>query len=129
MPMDSKDKQQTTKNNRLIQAMRHALAGVWSVLRYERNMRIHLLLGVIAVILGIILKISELEWLWIILAIFFVMISEFANTVAEGLTDLIVKNHYDPIAKRIKDVSAGSVLIAAVFAVIIGGVIFLPKIF
>jgi undecaprenol kinase len=57
------------------------------------------------------------------------MISEFANTVAEALTDLIVKNNYDPIAKRIKDVSAGSVLMSAIFAVIVGALIFLPKIF
>lgn len=129
MRMDSKDKRQTTKNNRLIQAMRHASAGVWSVLRHERNMRIHLVLGIIAIFLGIWLKIRIQEWLWIILAIFFVMISEFANTVAEALTDLIVKNNYDPIAKRIKDVSAGSVLMSAVFAVIIGAFIFIPKIF
>ena len=129
MHMDSKDKHQTTKNNRLIQAMRHASVGVWSVLRHERNMRIHIFLVIIAVFLGILLQISILEWLWIILAIFFVMISEFANTVAEALTDLIVKNNYDPIAKRIKDVSAGSVLMSAIFAVIVGALIFLPKIF
>ena len=92
-------------------------------------MRIHIVLCIIAVFLGILLKISILEWLWIILAIFFVMISEFANTVAEALTDLIVKNNYDPIAKRIKDVSAGSVLMSAIFAVIVGALISLPKIF
>lgn len=128
MTMDSKDKQ-TTKNHRLVQAMRHAISGTLMVVLQERNMRYHILAAIFAVAMGIWLKISELEWLWIIFAIFSVVMSEFANTVAESLTDLIVKNHYDPLAKKIKDVSAGGVLLASLFAVVVAAIIFLPKLF
>lgn len=126
--MDSRDKQ-TTKNHRFTQAMHHALAGTWDIFSHERNLRFHSLAAVIAVIAGLWVKLDQYEWLWIIFAIFFVFLSEFANTVAETLTDLIVQGHYDPLAKRIKDVSAGSVLLSALFAVIVGAIIFIPKIF
>ncbi|KIS03475.1 Diacylglycerol kinase [Paucilactobacillus wasatchensis] len=126
--MDSHDKQ-TTKNRHFGQAMQHALSGVWNVFSRERNMRYHGTAAVIAVAAGFWLKISEQEWLWIIFAIFFVFLSEFANTVAESLTDLIVKGQYHPLAKRVKDVSAGSVLISALFAIIVGAIIFVPKLF
>ncbi|KRO10714.1 diacylglycerol kinase [Paucilactobacillus hokkaidonensis] len=126
--MDSHDKQ-TTKNHRFTQALYHAIHGTWDVFSRERNMRYHVTAAVVAVIAGFWFKISEQEWLWIIFAIFFVFLSEFANTVAESLTDLIVRGRYDPLAKRIKDVSAGSVLLSATFAVIVGAIIFIPKFF
>lgn len=120
---------QTTKNRHFVQAMKHAVVGIWTVIRDERNMRYHLLAAIIAVGAGWYFKISELEWLMIALAIFFVVVSEFANTIAESLTDLIVRNHYDPLAKKIKDVAAGSVLLAATFAVVVAIIIFVPKLF
>lgn len=120
---------QTTKNRHFVQAMKHAVVGIWTVIRDERNMRYHLLAAIVAVGSGWYFKISELEWLMIALAIFFVVVSEFANTIAESLTDLIVRNHYDPLAKKIKDVAAGSVLLAATFAVVVAIIIFVPKLF
>lgn len=126
--MGLKDKQ-TVKNTHLIQAMKHAMAGVWTVVRNERNMRYHLVASLFAIGFGWYFRISELEWLMIALAIFFVIASEFANTIAESLVDLIVQHHYDPLAKRVKDVAAGSVLLAALFAVVVAAIIFLPKFF
>ncbi|KRM12088.1 diacylglycerol kinase family protein [Paucilactobacillus suebicus] len=126
--MGLKDKQ-TVKNTHLIQAMKHAMAGVWTVVRNERNMRYHLVAALFAIGFGWYFRISELEWLMIALAIFFVIASEFANTIAESLVDLIVQHHYDPLAKRVKDVAAGSVLLAALFAVVVAAIIFLPKFF
>jgi undecaprenol kinase len=128
MIMGLNDKQ-TTKNRHFVQAMKHAVVGIWTVIRDERNMRYHLLAAIVAVGSGWYFKISELEWLMIALAIFFVVVSEFANTIAESLTDLIVRNHYDPLAKKIKDVAAGSVLLAATFAVVVAIIIFVPKLF
>lgn len=128
MTMGSNDKQ-VNKNHRLIQALKHAVQGSRSVVLQERNMRYHIGAAVIAIIAGFYFQIDEFEWLWIILAIFSVFLSEFANTVAESLTDLIVQKKYDPLAKRIKDVSAGGVLLSAIFAVIVGAIIFIPKLF
>lgn len=126
--MGSKDRQ-TGKNQRLLQAMRHAVAGVLTVVRDERNMRYHLVAAILAIGCGWLFHISELEWLMIALAIFFVIASEFANTIAESLADLIVRDRYDPLVKRVKDVAAGSVLLAAVFALVVAAIIFVPKIF
>lgn len=120
---------QTEKNRHFTQAFRHAIAGVWTVVADERNMRYHLVAAVVAVVAGWYYAISELEWLMVVLAIFFVVASEFANTIAESLADLIVGDRYDPLVKKVKDVAAGSVLLAATFAVVVAIIIFVPKIF
>ena len=104
--MDSRDKHQTEKNHHLIQAMRHAIDGIIQVLREERNMRYHLLAACLAIIMSALLQISAMEWLWILLAIFVVFTSEFLNTVTEAVTDLI----------------------SAIFAVLVGLIIFIPRI-
>ena len=119
MRMDSKDKHQVTKNHRLIQAMSHASQGIWMVISKERNMRYHLAASVIVIICGLLL--------WLFLAIFTVFSAEFMNTVAESFCDLVVGHQFDFNVKKIKDVSAGGVLIAALFAVIVGLIIFIPR--
>lgn len=126
MAMGSHDKYQTSKNHRLSQAMRHAWSGVWQVVSQERNMRYHIAASIIVIIVGLIFKIRAEQWLWLFLAIFTVFSAEFMNTVAESFCDLIVEKQYDIHVKKIKDVSAGAVLIAAFFAVVVGLIIFLP---
>ncbi len=97
-------------------------------LREERNMRYHLLAACLAIIMSILLHISAMEWLWILLAIFVVFTSEFLNTVTEAVTDLIVDHHYELNVKKAKDVAAGGVLISAIFSVLVGLIIFIPRI-
>ena len=108
--------------------MRHAIDGIIQVLREERNMRYHLLAACLAIIMSILLHISAMEWLWILLAIFVVFTSEFLNTVTEAVTDLIVDHHYELNVKKAKDVAAGGVLISAIFSVLVGLIIFIPRI-
>lgn len=127
MRMDSKDKHQVTKNHRLIQAMSHASQGICMVISKERNMRYHLAASVIVIICGLLLRVAAWEWLWLFLAIFTVFSAEFMNTVAESFCDLVVGHQFDFNVKKIKDVSAGGVLIAALFAVIVGLIIFIPR--
>ena len=127
MPMDSQDKHQTTKNHRLLQAMNHATHGMWMVISQERNMRYHLAASVIVIIAGFWLGVRPWEWLWLLLAIFSVFSAEFMNTVAESFCDLMVGHQFNVNVKKIKDVSAGGVLIAAIFAVIVGLIIFVPR--
>lgn len=127
MHMDSQDKHQVTKNHRLMQAMYHASRGIWAVVSKERNMRYHLAASVIVIICGLWLQVKAWEWLWLFLAIFTVFSAEFMNTVAESFCDLIVGHQFDLNVKKIKDVSAGGVLIAALFAVIVGFIIFIPR--
>ncbi len=127
MSMDSNDKHQVTKNRHLLQAMGHAFDGIVAMLRDERNMRFHVLAAVLAVMVGWWLKISTADWLWILLVIFLVLAAEFLNTVTEAITDLLVGHHYDINVKKAKDVAAGGVLLAALFAVAVGAIIFVPR--
>lgn len=128
MSMDSKDKRQTGKNHHLIQAMRHAVEGIYDVVSQERNMRYHLLVALLVVVAGFLLRVDRLEWLWLLLAILLVFSAEFLNTVTEAVTDLLSEHHYDISVKKAKDVAAGAVLITAIFAVLVGMIIFIPRI-
>lgn len=118
---------QTEKNHHFRQALRHSWAGACWVIQAERNMRLHLLAAGLALVCGLWLGLTRQEWLWIVLAIFSVWGAEFANTVVESLVDLVVAHQYEIDAKRAKDVAAGGVLLAAVFAVIVGLLILGPR--
>lgn len=86
-----------------------------------------MLMGVLAIYLGFILNISNTEWLFLVFAIGLVIIAEAFNTAFEIDIDL-TSPQYHPYARDTKDVAAGAVLISAFVAVIVGLVIFLPKI-
>lgn len=77
-------------------------------------------------IAGLILQLTINEWLWLMLAIFLVLIAETLNTIVEAVVDLVVGQTYHELAKRAKDVAAGGVLLAALFAVIVGALVMLP---
>ncbi|MFC6288689.1 diacylglycerol kinase family protein [Levilactobacillus angrenensis] len=128
MPMASSGKQpqQTSKNRAFSQSLGHAWDGLRALFHYERNFRKHLAVGSLAVIAGLILRLTLNEWLWLVLAIFLVLIAETLNTIVEAVVDLVVGQHYHDLAKRAKDVAAGGVLMAAIFAVIVGALVMLP---
>lgn len=111
---------------RLIRSFGFAFKGLRYATATQPNFRIHLVLTTIAIGLGFLLDISFNEWEWIALSIVFVLVIELLNTGIEILTDLASPG-YDEKAGRVKDVAAGAVVIAAVFALITGVVIFLPK--
>ena len=105
----------------------YAFQGIWECIRDERNIRIHLTMTTLVVIGGIILHISLLEWI-ICLILFGLVISlELVNTAVESTVDLVTKEKR-PLAKKAKDTAAGAVLVSAIFAAIIGLIIFVPKI-
>lgn len=129
MLMDSKDKQkqQLDKNKTFFQSVGHALDGIKRLLVEERNFRIDLVMAIIVLTFAVIMRISINEWLWLFAAFFSVIGSEVLNTVVENVVDLIVGHHFDSLAKRAKDIAAGGVLLSALFAVIIGMLIFVPR--
>lgn len=93
----------------------------------EFNARVHLLAALIAMVLGAVLNVSWLEWIILVMVIGGVIAMELINTSIEALADLYSREH-DPRIKKIKDLAAGAVLVAAIAAVIVGVIIFLPKI-
>jgi len=103
----------------------------WSGLRYsfktQLNFRIHLAILLLAIIAGILLKISATEWLFIVLCSMLVLMLELINTAVEYLCDTITTD-FHPVIKIVKDISAAAVLISAAGSVITGLIIFLPKI-
>ena len=110
-----------------IQSFQHAFRGLVNLLQYEHNSRIHFVVAIIVIIAGVLLKITSAEWLTIIIVIGLVFITELINTAIEQLADK-VEPEFDPIIKKVKDYAAASVLVASIVAVIVGSIIFIPKI-
>ncbi len=108
------------------QALRCALQGLWEAWLTQPNVRLHLYFGTVVTTLGFWLRLSLAEWLWISFAIGLVLFAELMNTAIEGTVDLVVGLRPDPLARHVKDVAAGCVLVAAVLAVVIGSLTFLP---
>lgn len=94
----------------------------------ERNFRFHLLAALLVVAVGVFLPLSLGDWCWLMVAIFAVLIAEMANTGVEELVDLLVGHHYSPVAKHIKDIAAGIVLLTSWLAAIVGLLVFIPAI-
>lgn len=110
-----------------LQSFVYAFHGLWYFLKTEHNAWIHLFATFSALILGLIFEINTTEWLFVVLAITMVLTAEAFNTAIEYLVDYIsTKRH--PMAGLIKDIAAGAVLITAIGALIIGLIIFLPKV-
>jgi len=104
-----------------------AFNGIKVLIREEHNARIHLLAVVCIIIAGFAFKISSLEWIAVVVSFGFVIAMEIVNSAIEGISDFISPDKHEMI-KKIKDLSAAAVLIAAITAFIIGLIIFVPKI-
>jgi len=111
---------------RLIRSFGFAFKGLQYATSTQVNFRIHLVASVITIGLGIALHLSTAEWQWMALSITLVLVTELINTAIETLTDLVSPT-YNIKAGHVKDVSAGAVVVAAVFALVTGGIIFIPK--
>ncbi len=105
-----------------------AFQGLITFFKTQHNAWIHLISAIAVVVLGVVYKVSNAEWCWLVVAIGFVFVAEMINTAIEFLTDL-VSPQFHPTAKKVKDVAAGAVFIAALSAIIIGLIVFLPKLF
>lgn len=108
-------------------SLHYAFAGIGKMLRTEHNALIHLFATIISLTAAMVFKITTRELSLIVFAIAFVWVTEMINTCIEKIMDFIsLENH--PQIQFIKDVAAGAVLIAAFAAVLIGLLIFTPKI-
>lgn len=111
----------------MIESFYHAFHGIWLGLKYERNVRIHLASAVVVIILGTWLKVSVLDWALLAIAVGLVLVTEFLNTAIEHLVDLSSEGEYHDLARFSKDTSAAAVLFASIMALLIGCLVFLPK--
>ena len=112
---------------RLRKSFGYAFKGIDDVIEHEPNMKIHVVVAILVVIMAFILKVSIIEWIILVLLIGAVLAAETINTTIENLVDMYTKE-YDEKAKIVKDTAAGTVLIFAITSAIIGLIIFIPKI-
>lgn len=116
----------TQGRSSFVTSFNHAMDGIEFAINHERNIKIEIFMGMCASILGFLLHISTIEWAIIVLVIAMVLCLEFVNTAVERAVDLTTKEYHE-LAKAAKDVSAAAVLVMSMFSVIIGIIIFLPK--
>jgi diacylglycerol kinase len=114
------------KTRSLLGSFKNAGRGAVEIFRSQRNFRLQLLLFGITLIAGFFFNISGLEWLIVILVGGMVLTLEIINTALESVVDLVTEE-YKELARRIKDVSAGAVLVSSLIAIAIGLIIFIPR--
>ena len=113
---------------KLFESFNAAIEGFFYVIKTQRNMRIHFLLAILILLLGIFLNFTPYEMMILALTISLVLAAEMINTAVELIVDIIVRMEFHPIARIIKDVSAGAVLLSAITATIVGYLLFAGKV-
>ena len=114
------------KKDPLYKSFGYAFQGIFNTIRTERNIKIHCATAILVTIFGIWLQISKTEWMICFILFGLILALELVNTAVEATVDLFTEER-KPLAKKAKDAAAGAVLIAAIFAAVIGILIFIPK--
>ncbi|MDN6899734.1 diacylglycerol kinase family protein [Oenococcus sicerae] len=117
--MDSQDKKPVMpkrksykRNKTFFAALFNAFNGIWIMISRERNFRIHIVIALVVLWVGIEFHLSRSDWLWVTVAVSFAIIAEILNTIIEAVVDLTVGDRYDDLAKLAKDVAAAGVVFA-----------------
>jgi len=108
-------------------SFKHAFDGIVHTITTQPNFRFHLLAMICVIMLGINFSISVAEWLILVFTFNMVLVAEMINTSVESIVDLITIERHQ-YAKTAKDTAAGTVLVSAILAIVVGIIIFIPKI-
>ncbi|CAN5476427.1 hypothetical protein BH11CYA1_BH11CYA1_11690 [soil metagenome] len=111
----------------LFESFYHAFNGLVLGFRQQRNLRIHTFLGLCVFALAFYLRVEPWQYIALSLAIGFVFFAEFVNTAIEHMVDIQANYRYHLSARYAKDTAAAAVLWAAMTAVIVGAIVFLPR--
>jgi len=109
-----------------IKAFKYAAKGFWILITSEKSIIAQVIIALIMTVIGFIMNLSATEWMFQIFAIGLILVAESLNTGIEKLADFVHPDYHKEIG-RIKDISAGAAFFAAIFAVIIGLIIYIPK--
>lgn len=126
--MDTPKEKKAWREVKYSEKFSNALRGMYVCFKSTRHVFIHFIAALAVIIFGIYWRVSSLEWVALIFAIGFVFVSETFNTAIEIDIDL-TSPEYHPYAKDTKDVAAAAVLLSVFVSIIVGLIIFLPKIF
>jgi len=106
----------------------YAFRGLRGMVREEPNFLIHLLIATMVILAGIILDIEPVDWVLLAIVIGMVLAAEIFNSALENLSDMVT-TEYHPLLEKVKDRSAGAVVVAAIAAAITGLLVFIPHFF
>ena len=126
MNSDYKDKYSRQKHS-LLSSFYFAFFGIITAIKSERNLKIHFVVTILVIFFGIYFGLTKMEWLLISFAIAGMITLELINTAIERVVDLVTTEQH-PLAKQAKDIAAGAVLVYAILTVVVGLIIFLPKV-
>jgi diacylglycerol kinase len=112
---------------RFLKSFLFALNGLGEAIRHEKNFRIQFVIALLVIGAGFFFSISATEWMAILICIAMVLSFEIMNSAIEKLCDFVCPS-INPTIKKIKDLSAGAVLLSAIISFIVGCIIFIPKI-
>lgn len=115
------------KNDSIFLSFFNALIGLRQCIRSEKNAKFHLIATLFVILTASLLHLSLMNWLFLLLAISLVWITELFNTAIEYLFDFL-EPEIDPRVKFAKDISSAAVLIASLFSFIVGILIIVPPI-
>ena len=127
MKWESKGKKKNYSFKRLCNSFKYAVNGIKSAYKTEQNLLVHTFVAILVVAIGIIIRLSFLEFAIVCAMIGFVLTAEMVNTAIEYTIDMAMPSIH-PLAKMAKDVSSGAVLFAAIFSAIVGCLIYIPRI-
>ena len=128
MNMISRDERKKQKGiKKFVNSFTYPIKGLWYAYKNEQNLAVDVGIALIVIILGFLLNINAVEWALLMLTIGLVISCELINTAIEAVVDLVTED-YHPLAKVAKDTAASAVFIFAIVAIIVGLIIFLPKI-
>lgn len=111
------------KSTNLLKSFGYAFAGIWYCLRKERNYKVHMIAAICVCILAWYDELNRYQWSILVVTVMSVLMVEMINTAFELVVDML-SPEFHPIAKIIKDVAAGAVLIASISAFVIGILLF-----
>lgn len=111
------------KNRNLLKSFIAAFQGVVFALKHEKNMRIHMAAALLVIAVSLYLQVERWELLFVLTAIFFVLVTEMINTALEKVVDLSTRK-YNSLAYVAKNVAAGAVLFSALFAILVAWLVF-----
>lgn len=115
------------KNQSFLNALKNALNGIKYTFKTQRNLKIQIILALLAICAGLFFRLSTIEWIILSLTIFLVLIVELINTAIETTVDMFTME-YNERAKIAKDASAGAVTLMAIASIVVGMFLFIPKI-
>jgi diacylglycerol kinase (ATP) len=110
-----------------LRSLKFAFKGIWILITTEDSIKVQLFFTVIAIVFGFVFNISNTEWMLQFLIIALVLVAETVNTAIEKIADFIHPDYHEKIG-IIKDVAAGAPTFAAIISLIIGSIIYIPKI-